>query len=189
MQRPRNPYEGFVDSSPRNNGKNYDWISDQLYGQTLAVHDIIWRYAVLRFKREEDCPLLVIGYGSVPIAIELSQWTYPVIYLASSEQEADQVRTDCEHQAGFFERLIVTDQFVDVPKARVCIFTGILADLKSKREIYKWLDLLTRRCTYVVCAELTGKRDWKKLLEKRYHVHGLWYSRQKYTFLEIRRRG
>jgi hypothetical protein len=185
MRQPRNPNEGWSDGSPR--GGNYDWISDELYHKTLAVHDVLWRYAVLRFKQEANCPILIIGYGSVPMAIELSQWTYPIIYLAQSEKEAQQVRVDCEHQAGFFEKIVVTDQFVDIPKSRICIFTGFLGNLTEK-QIYKWLDLLTRRCAYVVCAEHTLKKDWKKLLEKRYDVTGLWYKRQEYTFLEIRRR-
>lgn len=188
MQRPRDPYEGFTDSSPRNNGKNYDWISDELYHNTLAVHDVLWRYAVLRFDNERECPIMVIGYGSLPIAIELSQWTYPIDYIAQSEEEARQVANDNDHQAGYMD-IHILDPYVDVPQARVCIFTGLLGQLESKRQIYQWLDLLTRRCAYVVCAEMTGKRDWKKLLEKRYHVQGLWYSRQKYTFLEIRRKG
>lgn len=188
MQQRRNPYEGFVDSSPRNNGKNYDWLSDDLYNDTLAIHDVLWRYAVVRFKKEADCPIMVIGYGSLPIAIELSQWTYPVDYIAQSESEARQVANDNEHQAGFMD-IHILDPYVDVPKARVCIFTGLLGQLKNKREILKWMDILTRRCTFVVCAEMTGKRDWKKLLSGRYHVKGLWYNRKQYTFLEIRRKG
>ena len=187
MRNGRNPNEGWTDSSPRTSGKGYDWISDELYEKTLGVHDILWRYAVIRFKIEADCPLLVIGYGSVAIAIELSQWTYPVTYLAQSEEEARQVRVDCEHQAGFFERIVVTDPYVDVPKARVCIFTGLLGSL-TEEQIYKWMDKVVRRCTFVVCAEMTSKKDWKKILEKRYHVTGLWYRRKEYTFLEIRRK-
>jgi hypothetical protein len=185
MQKPRSQYEGFTDSSPRVTEKPYDWISDELYHKTLAVHDVLWRYAVIRFKREADCPILVIGYGSMPIAIELSQWTYPIIYLAQSQTEANQVRTDCEHQAGFLQDLVITDPHKDVPRARVCIFTGLLGTLKNEKQIYKWLDLLVKRCNYVVCAERTSLHDWKRLLEKRYHVRGLWYNRQQYTFLEI----
>ena len=189
MRRPRNPYEGFTDSSPRTgkDGKNYDWISDELYHKTLGVHDVLWRYAVIRFSNEIACPILLVGYGSVPMAIELSQWTYPITFVAQSDVEARQIAIDCEHQAGFM-KIIIADPYMDVPQARVCMFTGLLGGLKTERQIYKWLDLLTRRCPYVVCAELTTIRDWKKLLQERYHVTGLWYSRQQYTFLEIRRK-
>jgi hypothetical protein len=168
---------------------SYDWISDELYHNTLAAHDVIWRYAVLRFKRESDCPIVVMGYGSLPIAIELSQWTYPIIYIAQSEKEASQVKIDIEHQAGFFNDLIVTDWYKDIPQARICIFTGLLGHLHTTRQIYKWLDLMLRRVDTIVCAEHTVFRDWKKILEKRYNVKGLWYNRNQYTFLEIRRKG
>jgi len=167
-----------------------DWISDELYNNTLAVHDILWRYAVIRFPYEKECPVLTIGYGSVPIAIELSQWTYPVSYIAQSWEEKKQVLNDCQHQAGFLKDIYVINYWQGIPRARVCIFTGLLSQLTEK-EIYRWLDLVFQSVHVVVCAELTHGypyHDWRKILEKRYDVTGLWYNRKEYTFLEIKRK-
>ena len=184
----RNPELGFRDNSPKAGGM--DWISDELYNNTLAVHDVLWRYAVIRFPYEKECPVLTIGYGSIPIAIELSQWTYPVSYIAQSWQEKKQVLNDCEHQAGFLKDVYVIDYFRDIPRARVAIFTGLLSKLTTS-QIYRWLDLSLRRVSVVVCAEMTHGipyYDWREILSKRYDVMGLWYNRKEYTFLEIKRR-
>lgn len=175
---------GLVDSSPT--AGNMRWLSDQQYHTTLGIHELLWRYAVERFPKERECPILILGYGSLPIAIELSQWTYPITYVAQSEKEKKQVITDCAAQAGNLSQLYTLDWYVNVPKARVCIFTGLLGGL-TDRQIYKWMDLVLRRVAYVVCAEHTG-RDWKEILEKRYHVTGIRYNHKKYTFLEIRRK-
>lgn len=176
---------GLKDNSPK--AGQMPWIKDELYNNTLAVHDVLWRYVVTRFDNEKYCPVTVIGYGSIPIAIELSQWQYPVTYIAWSEKEAEQVRTDCAAQAGFLDKLLVLSPYRRIPKTRIVIFTGLL-DVLTDKEVVRYLTMLADQSVFIVCAELTHSRDWKRLLENTFDVQGLWYNRKQYTFLELRRR-
>lgn len=177
---------GWTDTSPK--GGNYDWINDEaLYG-TLNTHDSLWRRVLERYPKPQDHTVCIIGYGSLPMGIELSQRGYSIIYLAGSQQEADRVKLDCEAQAGFFKTIVVADWRQDVPNATICLFTGLMGGVHTERYIFAWMDMLLRRVDLVLCAEMTEKRNWKRLLDKRYHVNGLKYSQNRYTLLEIERR-
>lgn len=143
-------------------------LEDQAYYAMLAYHDPLWRYVVTRFKDEKNCPVVVLGYHAIPIAIELSQWTYPVTYVTDTYEGVKKAQKDCEIQAGFFKDFYYFDFKGNIPQARVAIFMGILDDL-AEDQIHRYLDLLLRRVRVVVCAQ-KSPRDWQKILGDRYNV-------------------
>lgn len=175
---------GWQDASPR--GGNYDWINDETLYRTLARHDVLWKRILYRCPNPEKANIVVLGYGSLPMAIELSQRGYSVTYVAQSEPEKERVERDCEVQAGLLVSTLVADWRTDIPKGTVCLFTGLLGQVKENLS-RKWIELLLRRVDFIVCAEKTSRRDWKKSLDTSFNVHGLEYNKNEYTFLEIER--
>jgi len=184
----RNPNWGWRNSSPYlSRTKREDrWISDEIYHDTLSTHNPLWRYIIDRYSEESDCPINIIGYGSVPMAIELSQWTYPITFIADNDAELRQAKRDAFVQAGFY-CLKRTDYYSYIPPARVTAFTGLLNKFKKQKDLYRWLDMALKRCREIVCA-VKRDRDWRRELGEKYKVNGLWYNYGRYLLLTIERR-
>ena len=72
--------QGWKDNSyhPSRTLEEANYLDDATYNDRLGVHNPLWRYIITTYTTESDAPLLVIGYEALPLAIELSEWTYPV---------------------------------------------------------------------------------------------------------------
>lgn len=149
---------------------NYGQITDEEISHSLELHDPLWRYIVRHYPKEvygENLAAInVLGYQSLPIAIELSQWTYPVTFLTPYPDHIRLAKKDYEIHAGFIKENICHSFYKNVPNAAVVTFIGILHQLKEE-DMYRFIDMLLRRCEEVVCS-VPDTHTWNELFEGRY---------------------
>lgn len=159
-------------------------LKDEEYHLTLAYYDKLWRHIVTRYPNEAVSPVCVLGYSAIPIAIELSQWTYPVTYITDTWKGVLRAKKDCEVQAGFFKDFLYFDFTRNIPHTRVVTFIGII-DTMELKDMYNYLDLLLRRSREVVCA-VSNKKSWARLLEGRYYFNIMTPDRGDFVILTIK---
>ena len=157
----------WVDSSLKSKAYKGQ-LKDEEYYLTLAKHNFLWRYIVTRYPKEATSPLCVLGYSAIPIAIELSQWTYPVTYITDTYEGVIKAKQDCKIQAGFFKDFYYFDFGKNCPPSCVISFIGLLDQLPLD-ELYDYIDLLLRRCREIVCA-VPNNRDWEALFKHQYRL-------------------
>lgn len=178
---------GWTNASPRPSKtlEEASYLGDEEYHDRLGVHNPLWRYIINRYTKESDTPLMVMSYQALPIAIELSQWTYPVVYVAETDQEIANVKRDATRQAGFFKQLLkinYKNYLGGYPYSRVAIFIGIIDKMDSGNAI-AFVENLLESAQEIVCA-VSPNRDWRNVLAK-YEVNGLNYYRNKWSLLRI----
>lgn len=186
-----NRQKGWENASP---GVGYakGQITDEAYYASVAIHDPLWRYIIQRYDKEiydhqNIAPITVLGYRSVPVAIELTQWGYEVSILTNKLEDFIRAKKDCEIQAGSPKQLLFFNFEKNVPRGCVICFVGIIDTFKDDRQIISFLDLCLRRHREVVCA-VKEDRDWENLLEDHYEISLKKYPVGKYLFLSIKER-
>ena len=165
-------------------GYNRGQLKDETYDQTLAIHDPLWRYIIQRYPKEAQCPIVVVGYNSIPIAIELSQWTYPVTYMTSSYEGVKKAERDNEIHAGNFKQMYYCDFLETFPRCRVVTFINTLG-LLSTPKLYSFLDMALRRSQEVVASEKDTK-NWFDILKSRYDVKITKYEDESWNLIRIK---
>ncbi|MBK9272887.1 MAG: hypothetical protein IPM48_14985 [Saprospiraceae bacterium] len=184
-----NIQKGWEDSSPRVGiNKEYkpenERLLDEEYDRVLAVHDPLWRDIVLRYPKESESPLVVVGYNSIPIAIELSQWTYPVTFVTSEYKGVKRASEDGKIHAGTFQNIYYCDYLKTLPRGRVISFRNTLTHLPDTT-LFEFLDMALRRSHEVVASEKNIK-NWYALLKDRYDVNIKIYEEGAWCLLKIR---
>lgn len=158
---PQNDNREWRDSSP---GVGYanNRLTDESHHNFLAKHNDLWRHIILKYKKEASTPIVGLGPLVVSPLIELSQWGYPIIYVADAYDKVVGVKKDNEIQAGDFQKIYETDFLYNVPMGAVITFIGV-AEYLPKNILMRWLDLLTRRAKEIVFA-VPNDRDWAREL-------------------------
>lgn len=165
-------------------------FQDESFHKTLAVHDPLWRYIVKRYTKEiydyqNIANVTVLGYDSLPIAIELSQWGYPVTFITDNYEEWKKAKKDCEIQSGKLKELLWFDYTKNVPKGAIICFLGILDAFTGNLEAYSYIDLLLRRYREVICSLYYNKRLVNSLEEK-YNIKVMPYPADPLILLSIK---
>lgn len=180
--------KGWKDASSRV-GSQRGQLRDEDYDKTLAIHDPIWRYIILHYPREiygsNIFPVVVCGYDSIPLAIELSQWTYPITFIAENEAVFKKAKRDLEIHAGSVKKGFSFDFTRNIPQGAIVCFIDILEAVKTNVGLFTHIDLMLRRTREIVCS-VKNDRNWKELLEDRYDLTYKPYPDGKYVLLAIR---
>lgn len=173
--------KGWTNSSyrPSRNLEEAGYLGDEEYHDRLGIHNPLWRHIIKRYTTESEAPLIVIGFDTLPLAIELSQWTYPV-HMVVREDQMKRTESDAQRQAGTFKSLV--SHIERCPRSRVAIFIGIMDDMTDD-EARKYIEYLLKGVREVVCA-VREDRDWKKVLGKRIQ-YGLRYYHDQWRLLVL----
>ena len=173
--------KGWTNSSykPSRTLEEANYLGDEEYHDRLGVHNPLWRYIISRYSKESEAPLMVIGFDTLPLAIELSQWTYPINLVLKNEEEIKRAKSDAQRQAGFFKSISTSEAH---SSNRVAIFIGII-DHMPDRDVREYIDFLLKGVKEVVCA-VRPNRDWRSILGERV-VDGISYYKGQYLLLRM----
>ena len=170
-------------------GDYADTLDDQQFYASLAIHDPLWRYIIKNYSKEKEgqhhvpiTPVTVLGYGATPIAVELSQWSYPVTQIVFNKTQFKRVKKDAQLQAGSM-KVEIGDFRRWCPRGAVVCFVGILDDLPFER-ITSFLDMLLKQNREVIFAIKNGFR-FKELFDKNYRYLAYDYPIGNYTFFSL----
>lgn len=179
-----NQNRGWVDSSIKT-GQLKGQLNEQQYYQSLNANEPLIKYILVNYTKESEFPLLVIGYNALPIAIELSQWTYPVIFGSFSSEETSRAKRDCEIHAGTFKQIIEKDYRYNAnfPPARVAIFSGLLNYYRDSDAIHWIKDLLNN--SYEILCALPPNRNWYNVFSRAFNVFVIKETKEKWIILKI----
>lgn len=158
-------------------------ITDDSYQGVVGYHNPIWKYLINHYDGDILCPLNVVGYVAIPLAIEFSQWGFPVTYITDSLEGVKKAEKDCEIHSGKFKDLFYFDFIKDCTPAKVTIFVNILEELDSD-EMFMFLDMLLRRSREVVCA-VRNDRNWRNLLSGKYSVNVSEYKDKQFCLITL----
>jgi hypothetical protein len=163
-------------------------VTDEDYQGIIGYHNPIWKYIINRHDdRDNLCPLNIVGYVAIPLAIEFSQWGFPVTYITSSFEGVKKAKKDCEIHSGSFKNLYYFDFVKDCPSAKVTIFIDVI-DKLQKDEMFEFLDMLLRRGREIVCA-VRNDRNWRDLLSGKYLVNVSEYRDKQFCLLTLKENG
>lgn len=152
-----------------------DYLSDDEYHDRLGVHNPLWRYVINRYRDEFNTPIMVLGKEALPLAIELSQWTYPTSLVVKNEKERKKAISDSQRQAGNFTRIVIDgERFI---RSRIAIMIGII-DSVPVEKAKKTIDHLLEGVNVVICA-VKRNRDWSSIFGNKIkyglrYYHGEW---------------
>lgn len=183
--------KGWSNSSPRV-GYAKGYLTDEQYYASVAIHDPLWRYIISHYDKEiydhqNIYPITVLGYKSLPVAIELTQWGYEVTIITDRLEDFNRAKRDCEIQAGSPKQLLFFDYTKNVPRNCVICFIEIIDEFKDNAQIHSFLDLCLRRNREVVCA-VKNDRDWARLLNSKYEILIKQYPIGNYLFISLKER-
>jgi hypothetical protein len=130
------------------------------------------------------CPINVVGYTAIPLAIEFSQWGFPVAYITDTYEGVKKATEDCKQHSGNFKDLLYFDFIKNCPSAKVTLFIDIIDKLKES-DLYIFVDMLLRRSREIICA-VRNDRDWKSLLSGKYRVNVSNYNDKQFCLITIK---
>ena len=158
-------------------------VTDETYQGVVGYHNPLWRYMINRHDGKVLPPINVIGYTAIPLAIEFSQWGFPVTYITDTLEGVKKAKNDCEIHSGNFKNLHWFDFIKDCPNNKLTLFINIIDRLPID-DTYDFLDMLLRRSMEVICA-VRNDRDWKGLLSSKYDVSMTEYKDNEFILLTI----
>jgi len=170
---------------PATTPEEANYLGDEEYHDSLGVHNPLWRYVIKRYTKESETPILVVGYDALPVAIELSQWTYPVVFVVKNKTELEKAKYDIKRQAGFFKDTLTLpfeNYLGGYPHSRVAIFIGII-DKMDNDGARIFIDNLKKSATQIICA-VKPNRNWKDTLGKSL-IDSLSYYKGRFNLLRI----
>lgn len=137
-------------------GYNQGALSDEQFHAFNMIHDPLWRYVAVHYPKEvwgkNVNDVCVLDYNSIPIAVELSQWTFPTTLIVRTPEEVRRSRKDIEIQDGHFKELVLFNYIRNIPRVTVIVFVGILHEIQHYADIKRFLELCLIRSNEVVCA-------------------------------------
>lgn len=190
ITRNQNPFRKKWTNSSPGVGYTRGQVDDEDFHNTLALHDPLWKYIIHHYNKEvythiNIAPVIVLGYQTLPVAIELSQWGYDVIFITDKIEEQKKAKIDCKIQAGFLKENIWFNFRKNSPKAACMCFIGILDAVKTTTEVHTLIDLYLRRVREIICA-IKDDRDWIELLRGKYNFKTWKYPNAPYRLLSIK---
>ena len=159
-------------------------LNDELHEQSVSKHSPMWLYVVSHYKNEAYSPIVGLGDLVVSPLIELSQWGYPITYISDAYDRMLSTEIDLETLAGSFEKMFYSDFIKNCPRGRIIMSIGIVERLGND-DMFRWIDLLTRRGSEVLFA-VPSDRDWYNLLSHKYDIFIDRYSSGDYYLLSIK---
>lgn len=161
-------------------------ISDEEQHSALATHHPLIKeisnreFRPFDFDIENKNPdICVFGYEMFPVGVELSQWGFPVVYVAENEEKANQAKIDSERHAGKFKKIT----HGPIVSSRIAVWGGVLSNMeKGKRK--EFISKSLRCCGMIVCSE-SSRINWERDLGKDYNVRIIRYYSNSYLILHI----
>ena len=169
------------------NRNNYTGqITDESYQGILGYHNPIWKYVINRYDDLNGnlCPITVVGYTAIPLAIEFSQWGFPVTYITETYEGVKKAKADCEIHSGKFKDFYYSDFINDCPGSKLIIFVGIIDKLK-KDEMFDFIDMLLRRGREIIFS-VRNDRDWRNIFSGKYITNVSKYSDQQFCLITLK---
>lgn len=159
-------------------------LTDDSYQGIVGYHNPIWKYIINHHDSGILLPITIIGYTAIPLAVEFSQWGFPVTYITDTYEGVQKATKDCEIHSGAFKKMYYSNFINDCPSGSVTIFIGIIDQLQSD-DLFIFLDMLLRRSREVVCA-VRNDRNWRELLSGKYDVNVSQYNDKQFYLITLK---
>jgi hypothetical protein len=164
---------GWVDSSPRADQmiKYRNYLTDEEYLASLVFKGPLIDFITDNFKIDPYNPLsymkfpvLVLGVQSTPLAIEISQWSYPTTLVVKTYADVRNVQANSTKFGGEIDDLRHFNYFKACPASKIIVWVD--DDLEIPRErIKKWLEYL-REQSYLVVAALKKSKETLEIIDR-----------------------
>lgn len=109
-------------------------------------------------------PILCLGYTLMPLAVELSQWKYPVTLAINDSRQMKGVTVNSEQYAGEIEKTLCYNYYLGVDGYRIIVFFDDDPYI-DRRLLADYLKYLKSRC-HVLVMGLIEDYDTKDILSK-----------------------
>ena len=168
-------------------------LDDFDFQEVCTTHNHLWRNHIAKvyapkvdnIKTLKEYPIVVLGYNMLPIAVELSQWDFPVTFVTSDKHSLAKSLQDIETHAGNMKNVYAFDYTENSPRGKFIVFSDILIHLPDERKLW-FIDMLLERCRIIICAEKIDY-DWRSLLGKRYNIIMSRYPEGDYDLIKIKK--
>jgi hypothetical protein len=168
----KEPKGAWVDSSPKIELRPQltKYLPDEKYLANLRVREPIFKYIIQNFKFNPlmfldaiKYPVLLLGYYSTPLAIELSQWNYPVTLIVKTAEEIGRVKANMERHAGIMRELFYYNYYSGVPASKIIVWVDDDFSIPEERKS-EWIKYLKTRCQFLILG-LKESPDIENIIE------------------------
>lgn len=160
-------YRGWNKSGLRA-GQMKGVMSDEDFHYILGYHKPAWVHILDRLPHESKHPIVVFGKYSIPVAIELSQWGYPVSYLVKDWDEEKHIARTLDVHFGQL-KIIQQDYLKNIPRCKAVFITDLLEYFTNIEELHIFMDMLLSRAK-IVFISTTSLKNWRAILGDCYDV-------------------
>lgn len=160
-------YEGWKDSGIKV-GEAKGVMEDEDFHYIVGYHKPAWIHILDRLPKEGSHPIVVFGRFSAPVAIELSQWGYPVTYVVKDWDEESLMNRTLDVHAGELT-IVQGDYLKNIPRCSAVFITDLLEYFTNEKELHKFLDMLLNR-SQIVFVSTTLLKNWYASLDNCYDV-------------------
>lgn len=169
----KEPDNAWVDSSPTTERRpqSVKYLPDEKYLANLRVREPIFKYIIQNFKFDPlrlldamKYPILLLGYYSTPLAIELSQWNYPITLIVKTVEEIARVKANVERHAGIMRELFYYNYYVGTPSSRIIVWIDDDPSMPDNRKL-DWIKYLKTRCQFLICG-IKGDSNTEKIIRQ-----------------------
>jgi hypothetical protein len=163
---------GWKDSSPRADQmiKYRNYLTDEEYLASLVFKGPLIDFITDNFKIDPYNPLsytrfpvLVLGVQSTPLAIEISQWSYPTTLVVKTYQDVRNVEANSTKFGGQIEDLRHFNYFVACPTSKIIVWVDDDNEIPRER-IKKWLEYL-REQSFIVISALKKSKETQEIID------------------------
>lgn len=123
-------------------------LSDEEYRLVTIAYEPLWRYVTKNYDKynydyDMATPVTVLGYQSLPLAIELSQYGYDVSLLVNDYDELIKAKASCLKLAGEKVKVLNLPWLYNTIKSEVCLTIEVL-DTLNDWAMDKFLNMITK---------------------------------------------
>lgn len=160
---------GWQDSSSQaeQSPQDREYYSDEDYLANLRIREPAFRFVIQNFIINEkdpsdylNYPVLLIGVGSFPMGIELSQWGYPVTLCIKNKEEERVAEKNALVQNGKFTKIMKYDYLKGVKESKIIVWIDDDSSI-PKEQTEGWLAYLKTRCQVLIFALKKNKNNHK----------------------------
>lgn len=137
------------------------FLDDKQWQAHMQMKEDAFKFIIQNFKfdpNEADDILsgtrykysvLCLGYTLMPLAVELSQWEYPVTLIINDQRQVKGVEVNAEQYDGRIENAMCYNYYIGVPQSKIIVYFDDDPYIE-RQELHKYLKYLKSRCGVLI---------------------------------------
>lgn len=137
------------------------FLDDKEWERHMSMKEAAFKFIIQNFvfdpNKADDIlnglpfkfPVLCLGYTLMPLAVELSQWKYPVTLIINDQRQIKGVNVNSEQYDGQNIETLCYNYYIGVPRSRIIVYFDDDPYIERKH-LADYLRYLKTRCSTLI---------------------------------------